>query len=589
MTGPVAPESSAAQGTFAPSSAHATHLLNELASRGLRHVIVSPGSRSQALALAAATLAQTGAIHLHVRHDERQAGFLALGIARETGLPAAVIVTSGSAVGNLLPAVMEGAHADVPMLILSADRPAELRGIRSSQTTRQHGIFGSFARLSLDAEAPTPGADHAARATEQADSAWRAALGLAGPATAEATPGPAHLNLSYREPLSGAAPELPVPIVTPRSDAAPADQTLPGYLHADERPTVVIAGAGASEAAEAFAYAAGLPLLAEVVSGARYGRQAISRYAELLTDPELGGRIERAVVFGVPSLTRQVPALVQRPGVDTIVVHPGAGERWNPGHAVTSFVSRAEVDPGAPVRATRPWLSAWVRRDRELAETHSTRHAPDLTAARETGYKARNSYARAEVRAMREPITREMLSEMLWQATWPHDRLVLGASRLIRVLDRVAPSRKLTVHSNRGLAGIDGTVSTALGVALASQDGDEPRHTAGITRVLLGDVTLLHDLGALQLGSGEQRPRIQLIVGNDGGGTIFDDLEVAGTAEATAFDRVMLTPHTADLGALAAATGWHFQRASTRVELERAFTAPVAGPSIIEVPLPRRG
>lgn len=190
---------------------------------------------------------------------------------------------------------------------------------------------------------------------------------------------------------------------------------------------------------------------------------------------------------------------------------------------------------------------------------------------------------------MREPITREMLSEMLWQATWPHDRLVLGASRLIRVLDRVAPSRKLTVHSNRGLAGIDGTVSTALGVALASQDGDEPRHTAGITRVLLGDVTLLHDLGALQLGSGEQRPRIQLIVGNDGGGTIFDDLEVAGTAEATAFDRVMLTPHTADLGALAAATGWHFQRASTRVELERAFTAPVAGPSIIEVPLPRRG
>ncbi|MEB4614647.1 thiamine pyrophosphate-dependent enzyme, partial [Leucobacter sp. M11] len=273
--------------------------------------------------------------------------------------------------------------------------------------------------------------------------------------------------------------------------------------------------------------------------------------------------------------------------VETIVVHPGPGERWNPGHAVSRFVSAAQVSEDVPVRETRPWLGAWVRRDRELAEALSTRHEPDLAAARETGYKERSSYARAEVRAMREAITREMLCETLWQATWPHDRLVLGASRLIRVLDRVAPSRKLTVHSNRGLAGIDGTVATALGVALASQDGDEPRHAAGVTRVLLGDVTLLHDLGSLVLGAGEERPRIQLIVGNDGGGTIFDDLEVARSAEPAAFDRVMLTPHAADLGAFAEAAGWHFQRVSTRVELERAFTAPVAGPSIIEVPLPR--
>jgi 2-succinyl-5-enolpyruvyl-6-hydroxy-3-cyclohexene-1-carboxylate synthase len=176
-----------------------------------------------------------------------------------------------------------------------------------------------------------------------------------------------------------------------------------------------------------------------------------------------------------------------------------------------------------------------------------------------------------------------MLAEAVWKASWPHDRLVLGASRLIRELDRVAPGKRIPVHANRGLAGIDGTIATATGIALAAQS-DESR--PGITRVLLGDLALLHDASSLLFGAGEPRPRLQVIVGNDGGGTIFDGLEVAATADPALVDRVLLTPQVADLAALASAYGWEYRRVETRGELEPALT-PTAGQVLIEVPLPR--
>ena len=125
---------------------------------------------------------------------------------------------------------------------------------------------------------------------------------------------------------------------------------------------------------------------------------------------------------------------------------------------------------------------------------------------------------------MRRPLDRELLVDAVWRATWPHDRLVFGSSRLVRVADAVLGGKKVPVHANRGLAGIDGTIATATGIALASQAGGAP----GVTRVLLGDLAFLHDVGALLLPPDEDEPRLQVIVGNDGGGTIFDGLEVAG-------------------------------------------------------------
>jgi 2-succinyl-5-enolpyruvyl-6-hydroxy-3-cyclohexene-1-carboxylate synthase len=183
-----------------------------------------------------------------------------------------------------------------------------------------------------------------------------------------------------------------------------------------------------------------------------------------------------------------------------------------------------------------------------------------------------------------------MLVEALWRFTWPHDRLVLGASRLIRDLDAIVPGKKIRVHANRGLAGIDGTIATAIGIALAAQPapGASPHgQGTGATRVLLGDLALLHDVGALLFGEGERRPTIQVVVGNDGGGTIFDSLEVAATAPADAMRRVLTTPQPVDVAALAAAYGWDYRRVETRGELDQALSAPPAGTSIVEVLLPR--
>ena len=149
--------------------------------------------------------------------------------------------------------------------------------------------------------------------------------------------------------------------------------------------------------------------------------------------------------------------------------------------------------------------------------------------------------------------------------------------------DGAVPGKRIRVVANRGLAGIDGTVSTALGIAA----GIDPGARAGVVRVLLGDLALLHDAGALLRTPDEPAPRVQVIVGNDGGGTLFDSLEVAGTADPAAFDRVLLTPRPVDLGALATAYGWAYERVTTRGDLEKALTAPPPGPSLLEVPLPR--
>ncbi|MGO3148147.1 MAG: 2-succinyl-5-enolpyruvyl-6-hydroxy-3-cyclohexene-1-carboxylic-acid synthase [Leucobacter sp.] len=585
----------------APASIFAVELLGEFIRRGVQDVVVCPGSRSQALALAAAAAEQAGVIRLHVRVDERSAAFFAIGIARETGMPAPVIVTSGTAVANLTPASFEAHEGRVPFIALTADRPAALRGLRSNQTTAQADMFGAAARLSLDVPPPETGADF--DASQLAAHALSASLGLPGGAPA----GPVQLNLQFGEPLSGTAgfdgmiaegfaaagaegAEMRARLggVTP---ARTSDSDAHNYVHADDALTVVIAGAGAGDEAEEFARSAGLPLLAEVVSGSRFGRESITAYASLIDEPAVGGLTERAIVFGHPTLTRQIPALLSRDDVEVVVVDPHRGnarssvDHYNPsGNA--RIVRSAQVADGHDPRTHRRWLGAWVAPDRELQRERSSAHEPDLEAAKASGYKERNAFARTEVAARREPATREMLVESAWLGTWPHDRLVLASSRLVRVLDSLAPARKLAVHSNRGLAGIDGTIATALGIAVASQADPDPKRAAGTTRVIIGDLALLHDAGSLLLqGESEMRPRIQLIVGNDGGGTIFTGLEVAGTASPEAFKRVMLTPQHIDLAALAQAYGWEYERAETRVELERVFTAPVTGPTIVEVPL----
>ncbi|MHA6669903.1 2-succinyl-5-enolpyruvyl-6-hydroxy-3-cyclohexene-1-carboxylic-acid synthase [Homoserinimonas sp. A447] len=557
-------------------------LLAEFLRLGVRDVVLSPGSRSQALALAAAEFEKAGRLRLHVRIDERVAGFLALGLAVESGLPVAVITTSGTAVANLHPAVLEAHHSGVPLILLTADRPAELRGIGSNQTTQQHGLFGTGIRFIRDIEAPSYGGHDRDNVAELVRETVAAAMGHSGPR------GPVHLNLAFREPLSGVVGPLPPAAPSPSAEVPVPERSAPRNSHySPERAlsrvaaaphTVVIAGHAAGEQAEAAARALGAPLLAEVSSGARFGPNLVVAYRELLNDPDFGGRIERVIVFGHPTLTREVPVLVARPGVEAIVVLSRGADAYNPGHAVGTFTGAVEIS-GEPDQ-DRSWVGSWVHASRAIVEAgdDSLRvDAPDAVDGSVTP-----EFQRQTLAALRAPVTRRSLARSVWQASWPHDRLVLAASRLIRELDRVAPGKKITVHANRGLAGIDGTIATAVGIALARQD--DP--SAGVTRVLVGDLALLHDVGALHFGAGEPRPRMQVIVGNDGGGTIFDELEVAETAPADSFDRVLYTQHTADLSAIAAAYGWRYLRVSNRSDLDQALTAS-DGQVLIEVPLPR--
>ena len=552
-----------------PASITATALLGEFVRRGVTDLVLSPGSRSQALGLAAAQLERAGLLHLRVRIDERSAGFLALGLAVETARPVLLVVTSGTAVAELHPAVLEAAHSGVPLIVLSADRPVELRGIGSNQTTVQPGIFGDAPEKSWDLPAPEHGT-----ADDEKSARDLVAEVLAG------IRGVRHVNIAFREPLS--SPQL-LPDIVP-GDWPPPPAPVEVLELRPEPGTVVVAGTGAGADAEAAARALGAPLLAEVSSGARFGPNLVAAYREVMTAGNFGDRVERVVVFGHPTLSREVPALIQRDGVEIVVVrHPGRDD-YNPGHRVTQFVDAVTVaDDQAALDASRGWVGRWVQTSRAILEELDDA-APG--AALTDDYRERAAFALTQLEALRAPVTRRSLALAVWNASWPHDRLVLASSRLIRELDKVAPGKKIPVRANRGLAGIDGTIATGVGVALAQQSGEGAADARGITRVLLGDLAMLHDAGSLAFGAGERRPNIQLIVGNDGGGTIFDGLEVAGTADAALLDRVLLTPQLVDLQALAAAYGWEYRRVANRGELDPALS-PTPGQVLIEVPLQR--
>ncbi|MFS0735260.1 2-succinyl-5-enolpyruvyl-6-hydroxy-3-cyclohexene-1-carboxylic-acid synthase [Microbacterium sp. 1P10UB] len=602
----------------APATDAAAALLGGLVAAGVRHIVLSPGSRSQALALVAAELERQGLVRLHVRIDERVAGFTALGIGRESGLPAAVICTSGTAAANLLPAALEAHHAGVPLLLLTADRPPELRGVGANQTTRQPGLFSPSVRLEADLPVPeeTDAAGDGPQSVLLRDMAAAAVAAALGEGVRSA--GPVHLNVPCREPLAGDLPDWLAYAAAPSSgpargvDAA-ADESGPigdaedeGAAPADEpsgalyqggggigesdlppeeeaRPhvlargprTVVIAGADAGPDAEALAHAGGWPLIAEVVSSARFGRNLVHGYRGLLSDAELGGRIERAVVLGHPTLSREVNRLLSDPEVEVFALR-GPGEPLNLNGATTALDTVA-VEAG---ETDRDWLGAWIQASR-AASVDLTPPAPDADGLASLDPHERRVALEAEMAAVRTPVDRASLVDAVWRATWPHDRLVFGSSRLVRVADALVGGKKIPVHANRGLAGIDGTVATATGVALARPQA------AGVTRVLLGDLTLLHDVGGLLLPPGETEPRLQVIVGNDGGGTIFDTLEVARTAPAADMERVLYTPHDVRLEDLALAYGWEYHRVTTRSALDQLLTSPVSGRQLIEVPLAR--
>ncbi len=546
-----------------PAMAFAREFVVTLAAMGVRDVVLSPGSRSgplaHALVQAASPDRPPGApeIDLHVRIDERAAGFLAVGLARGTAAsgtpaPVAVVTTSGTAVGNLLPAVMEAHHSGLPLILLTADRPGELRGIGANQTTDQQGIFGTFVRLSTNASAPQAG-EAPGRAARLAAHAVRTALGPREELEQADAPGPVHVDVEFRDPLGPDAGAWP-PVAIPQEPAWHRARMFLRSVGATSKPLppvregVVIAGDGAGDVAREVAEAHGWPLLAEPTSGARCGGHGIGRYVALLTSDagrDLAARVQQVVVIGRPTLSRPITRLIDAAPVLMVAAH-GAVWREAPRHAERVLPRVPQEWLAHPRETPDPaWLDAW-------------REAVAGLEAEPTGWSAR---AVADA----------------WVASLPAGATALvGSSGPIRNVDRVAPvwavGEAPRLVANRGLAGIDGTVSTAVGLALAT---GEP------TAALLGDVTFLHDAGGLLVGPRERRPDVRLVVVNDGGGRIFGSLEHA-SADPAHVERVFTTPHGADLGALCAGYGVAHRAVASRGELEAALAQPIVGMSVIE-------
>ena len=542
-------------------AALATTVLDELVRGGVEHLVLCPGSRSAALAFAAHALAGQGRLTLHVRIDERSAGFLALGLAKTSRRPVVVVTTSGTAVVNLHPAVLEASHAGVPLVVVSADRPASLRGTGANQTTDQVKVYGGAVRAFADVPAAVPG--H--REAEQVHG-WRSLVARTLLTATAATPrGPVHLNLQLEGP---ATPDVADGWMDP-CDGRPhgarwaaveeRDQAAPPEDLSSSLRTVVVAGDDAGPPARVLAEAGGWPLLAEPTSGSRTGANAIRTYRLLLGDGGgLADRVERVVVCGHPTLSRPVTRLLSRTDVDVVALVPSSSAlAWtDPGHAVSKVVRAATVSRPGPAG----WLDEWLSADARVGA-----RLDDLLASTDglTGQEVAGAVARALP---------------------PRGLLFVGASNPVRDLDVMVPRYRVgdrrMVVANRGLSGIDGTVSSAVGAALG-------RPYSSRALALIGDLTFLHDQNGLVIGPDERRPDLTVVVVNDDGGSIFSLLEQGGDEHAGSFERLFGTPHGVDLGKLCAASRTPYTRVTDLRGLEAALDRAPQGIEVVEAVVSR--
>lgn len=525
----------------------------ELVACGLKHIVLSPGSRSQALALAAGDLERQGLITLHVHIDERTAGFFALGIAKASGVPAAVIVTSGSAPANLHPAVIEAHESVVPLIVVSADRPARLHGIRANQTTDQAGLFATAVRKELHLGAN----DENISWRECAAVVFDSALGVQ-----TANPGPVYLNIAFDEPLSEAVLQQKFSVRDKSLMHKRGHYSLLGRkkeILDVYKPTLVLAGSDAGDEAVLFAQKGDFPLCAEVCSNARWGENIIVSYEHLLRNRDFVQEVQRVVVFGYPTLSRDVERLMSSPHIETIVVAPFGEQVYNPLRAAM-IVGALEVRISEEHKpAQRAWLDKWRSRDSAVRESEKIRDEQDSFT----------------------PVTRNMLVEQVWEATHEDDCVMFAASRLVRVAESCLLPKKVTVYANRGVAGIDGTIATALGIEQAR------REFQGTTRLIMGDLAFLHDVGSLLAVEGNVDRRLQIIVGNDQGGTIFANLGIIGANDSDMFERVFLAPPRVNIQHLAEAYGCRYENVSSVEQFRRVLFRRDSEVSIIEIELKR--
>ena len=521
-----------------PSTAQARVVVDELIRGGVRDVVLCPGSRNAPLAFALRDADAAGRIRLHVRIDERTAGYLAIGLAVAGQAPVPIVMTSGTAVANLGPAVAEANYARVPLIVVSANRPYELLGTGANQTMEQLGYFDTQVRAAISLGLAEEGTD---KMPDQ-NARWRSAVCrvlVAATGARSANAGPVQFDIPLREPLVpdpepdlGAVPQgrpngRPWTYTPPVTFDQPLDIDL-------SRDTVVISGHGAG----VHPNLAALPTVAEPT--APRAENPLHPLALPLLHPQ------QVIMLGRPTLHRTVSSLLADPAVPVFALT--TGPRW-------PDVSGNSLATGTRAVTTGKPSDGWLRRCAEV-----NRRAVDAV--------------RRQLEA--HPLTTGLhVAAAVADALRPGDQLVLGASNPVRDAALVGlDTHGVTVRSNRGVAGIDGTVSTAIGAALAHD---------GRTVALIGDLTFVHDASGLLIGPTEPVPHdLTIVVSNDNGGGIFELLEQGDPRFSDVSSRIFGTPHDVDVGALCRA--YHIESQQVEVDdLVDAINSPFSGMRVLEV------
>ena len=602
LESPAASESS--PGPESPATLLARAVVASLVEAGVKRVVISPGSRNAPLTYALADAAQAGYLQLRVVVDERSAAFVALGASRSDWLheglarPAVAVMTSGSAVANAHPAVVEADAAGVPLIILSADRPHALVNTGASQTTVQTGIFGAATRYQADL-----GDTNASGAV--ANQVRRAVAAASGRLSLD--PGPVHLNVRLAPPLAPAAP-WQLPHLEPKTHWLRARKPLAEQLNGvtvsqvgyslgldPARRGVIVVGdnddAQLAHYAAALAHAWGWPLLAEPTSLVRTNANAVAAYSALLAggDGSVGGdgaqlsqEIEQLLVVGHPTLTRPISALLAREDIYQVVLTNRA--RWSDVSGQAAYVTTLEqalsrntpdvsagAEAGAGVGKNAPsplWLQRWLQAGQQQLNATSVTKAARMAL---TTWQATSQY---KSHSQSTAIHSDSLENSV--------TLMAASSMTIRYLDAGLPAGKQLkkmpgpVVANRGLAGIDGTISTAVGLAWAS---GQP------VRVIIGDLAAAHDLTGLVKAVTETEVDLQVIVLDDHGGKIFSGLEYGASELSNYFPRFFTTAQQVDFAQAAAAFGAHVDVIDDVDGLQSLLSKPIAGRSLVHVKL----
>lgn len=612
-----------------PATLLARAVVASLVEAGVKRVVISPGSRNAPLTYALSDAAQAGYLQLRVVVDERSAAFVALGASRSDWLheglarPAVAVMTSGSAVANAHPAVVEADAAGVPLIILSADRPHALVNTGASQTTVQTGIFGAATRYQADL-GDTNASDAVANQVRRAVAAASGRLSL--------DPGPVHLNVRLAPPLAPAAP-WQVPHLEPKTHwlraRKPLEEQLNGVtvsqvgcrlgLDPARRGVIVVGDNDDAELAHfaaSLAHAWGWPLLAEPTSLVRTNANAVAAYSALLAGgagsvggdgsasgdgAQLSQEIEQLLVVGHPTLTRPIGALLAREDIYQVVLTNRA--RWSDVSGQAAYVTTleqalsslnipgggagteagADADAGGDASASAAagvgagvgknapsplWLQRWLQAGQQQLNATSVTKAAQMAL---TTWQATSQY---KSHSQSTAIHSDSLENSV--------TLMAASSMTIRYLDAGLPAGKQLkkmpgpVVANRGLAGIDGTISTAVGLAWAS---GQP------VRVIIGDLAAAHDLTGLVKAVTETEVDLQVIVLDDHGGKIFSGLEYGASKLSNYFPRFFTTAQQVDFAQAAAAFGAHVDVIDDVDGLQSLLSKPIAGRSLVHVKL----